>query len=155
MATQQLASEPASEPLVLLKGWQKNMAKSTRLLLGQDQTPSEGTRNSLQQAVHARRVLPVAIDGNPQVRVILIISQNMPDAVMKADVRSHGLQAAYSIPQLRTGISLSKSGHTRRKSKRIKGREIKTYSLNLLESRRNWFFESRLTSKQQKALNSW
>ena len=47
----------------------------------------------------------MAIDGNPQMRVTLVIPQNKPDAATRADVTSCGLPPAYSIPQLRTGAS--------------------------------------------------
>lgn len=144
VATQQLASEPASAPFVLLKGWQKNIAKEGQTAAVTGPGTPRGMNafplprpcdfgNSLQQAADARRVPPAAIDGNPQMRVMLIIPQNQPDAGMKVDVINRGLQAAYSTPQLRTGISLSKSCHSRGKvgwrlgSKRIKGQEMKTF----------------------------
>lgn len=137
VATQQLAREPASAPLVLLRSWQKTIAKEQQsaavtgpgTLRGINAFPPPHScffPNSLQQAVHSWRVPPVAIDGNPQMRVMLIISQDQPDAVTKADVISCGVRAAYSIPQLGTGISLSKSCHSRgRVGWRLGSRRIK------------------------------
>lgn len=45
---------------------------------------SRAPANSLQQAVHARRVPPVAIDRDLQVRVVPVIPQDEPDSAMKA-----------------------------------------------------------------------
>lgn len=55
----------------------------------------------------------MAIDRDLQMRVVFIIAENTPDTVIKADITNHDLQAAYSIPQIRTEISLSKSCHNR------------------------------------------
>lgn len=49
----------------------------------------------------------MAIDGNPQVRVMFIISQNKPDSAIKADVMSRSLQGAYPTAQDRNLFELS------------------------------------------------
>lgn len=108
------ASKPASESPVPPRGWQEDAANTWQAAA----VPGPRTwkecfapalfprsRNSLQQAVDARRVPPVAIDGDPQVRVVPVIPQDQPDAAKKARLQLSP-QAAYSTPQLRAGISV-------------------------------------------------
>lgn len=74
--------------------------------------PFPCSRNSLQQAVHARRVPPVAIDGDLQVRVVPVIPQDQPDPARKARLQLSP-QAAYSTPQLSAGISVQELSQQR------------------------------------------
>lgn len=80
--------------------------------------------HSLQQAVHARRVPPVAIDGDLQVRVVPVIPQDEPDTAMEA--RLEPLPAGcLQHPQLRAGISTQEQDQGLKQ--RNKGLKIKAF----------------------------
>lgn len=80
--------------------------------------------NSLQHAVHARRVPPVAIDRDLQVRVVPVIPQDVLDPAIKARLELSP-QAAYSTPQLRAAISIQELSQQREGGTKawIRGRE--------------------------------